>query len=259
MPARRGLQRWLLVAVFACSAALYAATIDRGLDLGDYGDFQTVPYILGIAYPPGFPGYTLLGWLWSHGLPVGSVALRLNVLSVVAAAATNVSFAALLLELDVAPLAAAVAALLFGTTYQSWTHAGAASAHEVGTALLVASLFFAVRWVRFGHGYVLTSAATLYALSIATDSSTVLALPGLALIFSCRAPTKSERWLPALCACIVIAGAYAYLPLRSGYVATHGLDPTRALGLNEPDQFFDHHHPATLHNFVLLTTGAASG
>jgi hypothetical protein len=52
--------------------------MDRGVDFHDYGDFQTVPYILGIPYPTGYPGFVLLGWLWSHTFLIGDVAFRLR-------------------------------------------------------------------------------------------------------------------------------------------------------------------------------------
>ncbi|NIO71864.1 MAG: DUF2723 domain-containing protein, partial [Anaerolineae bacterium] len=40
----------------------------------------------GIAHPTGYPLYTMLGWLWSHVLPLGDVAYRMNLFSALWAA-----------------------------------------------------------------------------------------------------------------------------------------------------------------------------
>ncbi|MBW2474999.1 MAG: DUF2723 domain-containing protein, partial [Deltaproteobacteria bacterium] len=41
---------------------------------------------LGVPHPPGYPTYTLLGWLFTR-LPFGSIAWRVNLLSSVSTAA----------------------------------------------------------------------------------------------------------------------------------------------------------------------------
>ena len=47
---------------------------------GDQGEFQYIPAILGIPHSTGFPLYVLLGHVWS-GLPIGTLAYRMNLFS----------------------------------------------------------------------------------------------------------------------------------------------------------------------------------
>jgi hypothetical protein len=55
---------------------------------------------------------------------------------------------------------------------------------------------------------------------------------------------------------IVPLTAYAYLPLRSAFVAAHGLDPTASLGLNGAGHVdWDMHTPRTLAGFLDETFG----
>ena len=68
--------------------ALYVATVARSLPAGDSGELITAAATLGVAHPPGYPLYIWLGHLWILLKPFGSVALRLNLLSAVAGAAT---------------------------------------------------------------------------------------------------------------------------------------------------------------------------
>ncbi|HEY3111822.1 MAG TPA: DUF2723 domain-containing protein, partial [Chloroflexota bacterium] len=74
------------LAAFAAALALYVATAKPDLVGGDPGEFQLVPWVLGIAHHTGYPLYTLVGWLWAQ-LPLGSVAHRLNLLSAILGAA----------------------------------------------------------------------------------------------------------------------------------------------------------------------------
>jgi hypothetical protein len=67
---------------------LYVATLAPTVLFADGGEFQFVPYVLGIAHPTGYPLYLLLGWVWSHVLPIGDVAYRMNLFSALWAALT---------------------------------------------------------------------------------------------------------------------------------------------------------------------------
>lgn len=47
----------------------------------DSGDLITAAWVLGIPHPTGYPLFIILGWLWSHVIPIGSVAWRMNLFS----------------------------------------------------------------------------------------------------------------------------------------------------------------------------------
>src|SRR5690242_14256284 len=66
--------------------ALYVATLLPGVGSGDTAEFQRVAPTLGVAHPTGYPLYTMLGWLWSQLLAIGTPAWRMNVFSACTAA-----------------------------------------------------------------------------------------------------------------------------------------------------------------------------
>lgn len=82
-----GLDLVVAVLLGAGAFALYLMTLAPTVLTGDGGEFQFVPYLLGVAHPTGYPLYVVLGWAWSRLLPVGDVAFRLNLFSALAAAA----------------------------------------------------------------------------------------------------------------------------------------------------------------------------
>ncbi len=67
----------------AIAAVVYAWTIHPGLPAGDSGELIAAAWTLGVAHPPGYPLYTLLAHVWAILVPLGSVAFRLNLFSLV--------------------------------------------------------------------------------------------------------------------------------------------------------------------------------
>src|SRR5436305_7688444 len=67
--------------------ALYVMTLAPTTAMWDASEYITAAYVLGIPHPPGNPLFVLLGRVASL-LPVGTVAIRVNLLAAVASACT---------------------------------------------------------------------------------------------------------------------------------------------------------------------------
>src|SRR5947209_11440638 len=73
---------WLGAAVVTIlSAVLYFFTAARDIVVGDTPELITAAVTLGVAHPPGYPLFTMLGHLFSV-LPFGPIPFRVNLLSV---------------------------------------------------------------------------------------------------------------------------------------------------------------------------------
>lgn len=119
--------------------AVYLRTLLPGMAFGDWGEMQTVPHVLGIAHPTGYPTYVLAAWL-GQLIPVGSVAFRANALSAVAVSLTVALIVAIGLRLGVRPVIAVVSALCVGAVTTVWAAATAAEVnglHLLFVALLI--------------------------------------------------------------------------------------------------------------------------
>lgn len=75
--------------LFLAAVALYTLTLNGDVQPADSGEFQIAAITLGIPHPPGYPLFTMLGWLFAQ-VPVGSPYARVSFLSVIASAATLV-------------------------------------------------------------------------------------------------------------------------------------------------------------------------
>jgi hypothetical protein len=176
----------------------YLTTMDRGVDFHDYGDFQTVPYILGIPYPTGYPGFVLLGWLWSHTFLIGDVAFRLNLFSVIVSAISAFVIAQIALETGCSRYSSLGAALLFAGGFSAWSHSGMASPHVLGELCVFAALLFPVRARGGSASQAETQTAIiLCGVSFAIDSTTLLCVPGIMVVLFPRvwlAPQAKRLW-----------------------------------------------------------------
>jgi hypothetical protein len=245
--------------VFALALAFYAALLPIGVSQWDPGEMQTVPYILGIPHPPGFPLYVLTGWLWTHVVPLGDVATRMTALSALCGAlAAYVLFRAAC-ELGASRAAAVLGAALFALAPIVVVHVTRAGVEPMLVLLVGIAVWAALRRARTGSRRALLVASGAAGLALAVHTLAIWFLPGLAVLLARPAPKPRE----ALLACgAFLAGPllYAYLPLRSAVVARFGLDPTVALGLAPGVQgLLDNDHPASWAGFVRHVSGAQFG
>ena len=195
-------------AVFAgaLGLAIYVRSLAPGLLWGDDAEFQLAAWVGGFAHPTGYPLYLLLGWLWTHLLPVGDPAFRMNLFSAMwgGVAAGLVALLAMRLTRFVAGpnafgflgpskvgsrLLGFGAALVFVFTPTFWSQAVVAEVYTLHATFVAAILFALLVWgerrlvgdVRSARRYSYLI-ALLFGLSLAHHRSTILLIPA-ALLF----------------------------------------------------------------------------
>jgi hypothetical protein len=84
----RTTERVLAALVFAYALVLYVLTVAPATSFWDSGEFIAIANRLQVSHPPGAPFYMLVGRIFSMFVPVGLVALSVNLVSVLASAAT---------------------------------------------------------------------------------------------------------------------------------------------------------------------------
>jgi hypothetical protein len=235
---------WL---AFLLPLALYVASTSSYVSYWDTAEMQTVPYILGIAHPTGFPAFVLIGWIFTHIFAVGTVAWRMGVLCGLAMAGAAALVYVLARQFDVEPFVAFGSALLFAVGTVAWTRGTRAEVHAFVAFFAALALVSAVRWYRSGEPRALVWLAVALGVGIATHLVIGLLVPGIAVLMIRRYRELQWRVLALPIALIVGSLAlYLYLPLRSAYVTSHHLDPTSQLGVPVGRPYWDYAHPASL-------------
>lgn len=144
-------------ALFLAAIALYTLTLNGDVQPADSGEFQIAAITLGIPHPPGYPLFTMLGWLFAQA-PIGSPYARVSFLSVVASAITLVLVSltvqhALSPRLPVSPslsrfvplsrlIAGLLAAVALGGSTTFWAQATTTNIRSL-TALFTALMLYA--------------------------------------------------------------------------------------------------------------------
>jgi hypothetical protein len=236
--------------------AVYLASLRGDVSYWDTADLQTVPYILGIPYPTGFPGYVLIGWVWSHAFVVGEVAWRLNVLGAIACAGTAAALAALLISLGAATAIAFGASAVYAFAAVPWRHATFVDVHPLAFCAVAWAAVWALRWSRSNVWFDAVACVGATVVALACDNSTVLMLPGLAFLALGRRPPLLRAAGLIAAGAVVLAAVYAYLPLRSANLYAARADPTLALGVPAGRPFWDDGHPSTWTGFQRVVTGS---
>lgn len=218
----------LLVAaslVIVITSACTLPYVPQDVSIGDAAEAQTVPYILGIAHPTGFPAYVLAGWLVSHALAVGTIAWRLNVLAVLGTAVGAAGVAVLGIELGAPSIAAVCAAATFAFGPTIWRDAITANAQTFSAACSVLVLASAVAFANRGKASALLTGALAAGVGIAAHPAAIWSIPALVVAVAYRRDVSPRIAMLAVLSLVTPLLLYAYLPLRSAIIAAHGLDP----------------------------------
>ncbi len=146
-PAAPGSRLRTLVPVVAGGIALiaYVRTMLPGLAFGDWGEMQTVPHVLGVAHPTGYPTYVLLAWA-AQLVPVGTVAARANLLSAVLVAGSVAVASLILMRLGVRPGLAVIGSVAIGATGTVWSAATVAEVNPLHLLLVALLIHRALIW-----------------------------------------------------------------------------------------------------------------
>src|ERR1700758_425325 len=113
---------------------LYFLTAARDFVVGDSPELTIAAVTLGVAHPPGYPLFTMLGHLFSL-LPIGSIPFRVNLLSVVCDSLTVGVVYLIALRLVQSRAAAAIAALALAVNPVFWEWSLAAEVFPLNNLL----------------------------------------------------------------------------------------------------------------------------
>lgn len=182
----------IVIGFVAVVLAVYRWTAPQGLVWAgggaDGGELALAAYDFGIAHPPGYGLFTLLGGVTIHSIPIGSPAQRLQLLSHGAALTTALLIGVVVYRL-VSPetnhkrgAAALTSAVLVALNAQVWSQAIIIEVYTVMMALFSALLWFSVQnRDKATRPRLQVLAGFVYGMAITHHLSALLWLPGFAI------------------------------------------------------------------------------
>ena len=123
----------------------YLLTLCPSLSGGDSGELITVAHTLGVAHPPGYPLFTLLGKAFTW-IPHGSIAWRVNLLSAFCDSLAAAFLLQVVFRWTKNIWAGALTAGLFAFSPLIWTYAVTAEVFALNNLFVALLFFMAVRY-----------------------------------------------------------------------------------------------------------------
>src|SRR5947209_4345377 len=137
---------WLGAAVVTIlSAVLYFFTAARDIVVGDTPELITAAVTLGVAHPPSYPLFTMIGHVFSL-IPFGSISFRVNLLSVVCDSLTVGLVFLIAARLNRPRVACAIAALTLAVNPVFWEWSLAAEVFPLNNLLAAILVLLLVMW-----------------------------------------------------------------------------------------------------------------
>lgn len=250
------------ILLFLASFTLYTLTLSPGLLPADSGEFQVVVPLLGVAHPPGFSLYTLLGRIFVSVARVGSYAYRLNLFSAFTSSLTLVlvnravyRLVARNLQSEINNLKSRIpgllAAFVLGVSTTFWSQATTANIRSLMALLTALAVCALVEYRlnptlnRLAFFAFALALAVVHHLSIAFIA-VILAISAILGDLRALRGFKSADWLKIILAALLPLAVLLYLPVRGAagaFLAPPDLDTfggfiQHALGLGFGGDFF---------------------
>jgi len=206
----------LLIFVFA--AVVYGLTCCRTVFVGDSGELTLALTTGGIAHPPGYPLYTVLGYIWLKVFFFLRPALAANLFSAAAAASISVVLYQLLKKISddhLPSIMPASISLLFAFSFPVWSSATNAEVYAFSGLLYASALYNVIRFHRDGHSRSLLIAAFFCGLTLTHHYSAGVVMVALfiALVYR-KGSFKSRIMVPAAIFLLLPLTIYFYLLVR---------------------------------------------
>lgn len=233
---------------FAPLILIYKFTLPPGVFWQDSGIFLSAIYTAGIAYPPGFPLYILLGVIFTKLFPFGDFVFKVHLLSAIfgSLAASIVAICAYILINEKAKQTMALAisigsGLALGLSYDFWSQAINAESYAlhalfVSVIILVAILILTKS--KLEKTNLLYLLIGIWGLSFANHPQTIfLAFPIGYLMINNRLLASDKKKIAVLIFIFVFSALipYLYLPIRS-----HAMPDLNWGYPNSVGRFFNH-------------------
>lgn len=138
----------ILLVFFTGIALLYIHHLTRDIYSGDIGDLVTAAYVFGVPHPPGYPSFTLFGFILSHlpiPLPPVSKVGLISVFSSLTALFFLFKYSQIISKDFLISL---LSTSILGFSYLFWFHSEIPEVFALNNAFIVLILYFSIRYYR---------------------------------------------------------------------------------------------------------------
>jgi len=166
--------------IFILAFSVYLFTLAPTVTMEDSGELIAAAYNLGIAHPPGFPLYAMLGKIFTF-IPLSSIAWRVNLMSAFFGALTVTLFAFIILKLFKDKVISFCFSLLLAFSPIFWSQSIIAEVYTLNTFFVCILILFLLFWEKDKNNKYLYWFSFTYGLSLTNHTMLVLLAPAFTL------------------------------------------------------------------------------
>ena len=207
---------------------IYLSTVCPTVYVGDSGELTTAAFSVGIPHPSGYPLFTLIGKLFCL-IPVGNIAFRMNLMSVVFSLATIWIVYSIIYKITSSVVSSIFGAFTLAFTPLFWLQSVSAEVYSLHTFFVALLIRLLVYWDENKDLYRLALFVFTVGLSFLNHLQTVMMAPAV-LFFLFTSDRKGVFNLKSLAIIsflfLLALTVYVYLPVRTQVGAViHWGDP----------------------------------
>lgn len=198
-------------------AIIYIHNLSLSVYGGDVGDLVTSSVVAGVAHPPGYPLFTLLGFLLTR-IPFATPAFMVGLISAFSSVFAVAIFFLLSLRISKNKVIALIASLILAFNYLFWFYAEIAEVFALNNLFVLLLLFIALLYREKKHKNYLFLLSFVAGLSLTNHQTILLVFPSILILiydslFNLRKNPKVL--IQSLIFFILGFSIYIYVPLAS--------------------------------------------
>ncbi|OGF47326.1 MAG: hypothetical protein A2452_13165 [Candidatus Firestonebacteria bacterium RIFOXYC2_FULL_39_67] len=196
--------------VFIGIAILYMLTLATTITAtGDSSEMVVSPYVLGVAHPPGYPLYTMLGNLFTY-IPLFNIAYRVNIFSMLFSLLSFVLCFEILKKLIKNDLVSIVTVSFFAVTKLIWEYSIVAEVFALNNFFVFLLFFILIKWEETANNKILYLFFFILGLSLTHHQTVLFLIPAFALfLYQNSVKLRGFNWFIA--SILFVAGLLPYL------------------------------------------------
>ncbi len=206
------------IILFLVTMVIYTITLCPSVYVGDSGELTSAALTLGIAHPPGYPIYVILGKCFSLLIPGGPSALELNLFSALLGALSSIMLYHVMRIIGTGRIVSISTALMLAFLNPFWSQAVVARVYTLNAFLILSAIYFLLRYCTTRDFKNMYYYFLFLGFGLANHPVTIITLPAALLFVIC---VKNDQkfhplsWLKFFLSTLPGASLYLFLPLRS--------------------------------------------
>jgi len=163
--------------IFIVAISTYLMTLAPTIVMEDSAEFIAAVATVGVAHPPGFPLYVIIGKLFTILIPFGSIAWKVNFMSAFFGASTITLVYLILRKLNVSNIIAFCSSLILAFSLIFWGLSVSAESYTMNSFFVALLLLVLIRWQENRKNSYLFWFAFLYGVSLTNHTMMSLLAP----------------------------------------------------------------------------------